>query len=196
MRELFTLTEIGHRYAKASFSVAKDHGAGEAVSQDLAALKSMILDSADLRRLITLVTYSTEDRSRAILALAQKAKLHKLTTNLLSLLIKNGRLSSLGSVIAAYQALDAADKGIVSADITSAIALSDEQLEALKVSLSAALNGGASDSTPSKLTKTIVVNTHIDPNLLGGLKVRLGSRLFDASLKTKLQSLQFALKRA
>jgi len=196
LRELFTLTEIGHRYAKASFSVAKDHGAGEAVSQDLAALKSMILDSADLRRLITLVTYSTEDRSRAILALAQKAKLHKLTTNLLSLLIKNGRLSSLGSVIAAYQALDAADKGIVSADITSAIALSDEQLEALKVSLSAALNGGASDSTPSKLTKTIVVNTHIDPNLLGGLKVRLGSRLFDASLKTKLQSLQFALKRA
>jgi F-type H+-transporting ATPase subunit delta len=182
--DFFAQSEVGARYAKAAFELSLQQGKLEAVMTDLKALKAMITDSADLRRLISDIRYDGADQARGLNAIAAKAAFDPLTIKALGLLIKNGRLATLGGFIAAFAKLYDAHKGIVAAVVTSAVALTAEQDGALKAALSAALGLEA------------VVETRIDPGLLGGLKVKLGSRLFDASLKTKLDKLKLTLKRA
>lgn len=182
--DIFTESEVSQRYAKAAFGLALDTKALDAFMADLAQIKTMLSESKDLRRLLSSAQFASDAKLKGILAVTASSKISDLTRKTLGLLAQNGRLNALGGFVTSVYKLYDAHKGIVAAEVTSAIALSDEQLNALKAALSSA-TGRDTD-----------IKSRVDATLLGGLKVRLGSRLFDASLKTQLDSLKFALKRA
>jgi F-type H+-transporting ATPase subunit delta len=184
VNDQFRETEAGDRYAKAAFELAEDAKILEAVQKDLAAVKTLLLQSAELRGFVSSYVYTSDIKLKGLLAVTKDLRLKPLTQKLFGVLAANRRVDQLFPLINAFDKLYAAKKGIVSAEVTSAVALSDTQLDGLKKSLGKALGQSAE------------VSTKVDPAILGGLKVRVGSRLFDASLKTKLDSLKFALKRA
>ena len=184
MNDQYRETEAGERYARAAFDLALDQKILDKVQADAAALKALLTESAELRGVIASPFYKSEVKLNALLAVAAKAKLQALTQKTLGVMAANGRLDHLYPLINAFNKLYAAHKGIVSAEVTSAAELSDEQTADLKAALAKALGGQAD------------IHTRVDPALLGGLKVRVGSRLYDASLRSKLDSLRFALKRA
>ena len=184
MNDQYRETEAGERYAKAAFDLAQDGNVLDQVHGDVANLKALLLSSAELRTFISSQVYKSDVKLNGLLAVAKSLNLNALTTKALGVLAANGRMDHLFPFITAFNKLYDAQKGIVSAEVTSAVALSDAQLEDLKKTLAKTLGQSAE------------ISTRVDPALLGGLKVRVGSRLFDASLKTKLDSLKFALKRA
>ncbi len=184
MNDQFRETEAGDRYAKAAFELAEDTKILEAVQKDLAAVKTLLLQSAELRGFVSSYVYTSDIKLKGLLAVTKDLRLKPMTQKLFGVMAANRRLDQLFPTINAFDKLYAAKKGIVSAEVVSAVALSDTQLDGLKKALGKALGQAAE------------VNTSVDPAILGGLKVRVGSRLFDASLKTKLDSLKFALKRA
>jgi F-type H+-transporting ATPase subunit delta len=177
-------TDAGQRYAQSLFELTIENGNLAKVEADLKSLKAMIADSADLRRLIASPAFSAEDKGKGLVAVAVKAGFDMLTTKFLGLVASNGRAADLLGAISAFVELSAKHRGVVTADVVSAAALSPVQLKDVQTALAQALG------------KTPEVSTRVDPSLLGGLKVRVGSRLFDASLRSKLDSLKFALKRA
>jgi F-type H+-transporting ATPase subunit delta len=184
VNDQFRETEAGERYARAAFDLAQEQGLLDAVHGDMATLRGLLLESAELRTFVSSVVYTSEIKLNGLLAVTKKAKLKPLTTKLLGVLAANRRLGELFPVITAFNKLYAAHKGIVNAEVVSAVPLSEPQLADLKKTLAKTLGQSAE------------ISTSVDPAILGGLKVRVGSRLFDASLKTKLDSLKFALKRA
>ena len=184
MNDQFRETEAGERYARALFGLANDDGKLDQVQADMANLKALLIESVELRNFVSSFIYTSQVKLTGLLAVSKKLKLQTITSNLLGVMAANRRLGELFPVVTAFGRLYAAHKGIVSADVTSAVALSDPQLKALGKSLKTTLGHDAA------------ITTHVDPTILGGLKVQIGSRLFDASLKTKLDSLKFALKRA
>ena len=175
---------MGGRYAQALFDLAKDAGQVANVEQDLKTLKGLIAESADLRTLIAAPSFSAADKAKGLSALAQRAELGVITQKFLGFLAAQRRVAALASIITSYQALAAAYRGVVSAQVTTAIQLTDAQAKGLQAALRQALG------------KDPEIETRVDPSILGGVKVRVGSRLYDASLKSKLDSLKFALKRA
>jgi F-type H+-transporting ATPase subunit delta len=177
-------TEVGERYAQALFDLAKDAGLVSAVETDLKSLKALSAESGDLRTLIVSPVFKAEDKARGLAALADHAGFNALTKKFLGLVAAQRRVSALPSMIAAYEALSAAFRGVVAAQVTTAIALTPDQAKGLAAALRHALG------------KDPEVEAKVDPSILGGVKVRVGSRLYDASLKSKLDSLKFALKRA
>ena len=177
-------TDAGQRYAKALFDLAVETKVLPAVEADLASLKKAYADSADLRRLLASPAFSAADKGAGLKAIATKAKFNATTIKFLGVLSANGRPSELPSIIASFQALAAKARGAVSAEVTSAMPLTPAQAKGVAAALRTALG------------KDPEITTRVDPALLGGLKVRVGSRLFDASLKSRLDSLKFALKRA
>ena len=177
-------TDVGARYAQALFDLAKEKGRVAAVEADLKAFKAMRSGSADLRRLLASPAFSAEDKGRAIAAIAEKAQFDPLTLKFFGLVAANRRSGALLSAITAFEALSAADRGVVAAEVTTAVKLTPAQQTGLKAALRHALG------------KDPEIETRVDPSILGGLKVRVGSRLYDASLRTKLDSLRFALNRA
>ena len=177
-------TDAGQRYAQSLFELTIENGNLAKVEADLKSLKAMIADSADLRRLIDSPAFSAEDKGKGLVAVAVKARFDMLTTKFLGLVAANGRTGDLLGAISAFVELSAKHRGVVTAEVVSAAALSPTQLKGVQAALAEALG------------KTPEVSTRVDPSLLGGLKVRVGSRLFDASLRSKLDSLKFALKRA
>ena len=178
------LSNVGSRYAQALFDLASDEKQVAAVEADLKSLKKALAESRDLRVLVSSPAFSAEDKGKALVAVAVKAKFKMTTVKFLGLLATNGRASSLASIIAGYEALSAKARGAVSAQVTTAVALSPAQSKGVAAALRQALG------------KDPEIETRIDPAILGGIKVQVGSRLFDASLKSKLDSLKFALKRA
>jgi len=177
-------TEVGARYALALFDLAKDNGQITDVEADLKAMKAMLAESADLRSVLRSPVFDSDAKGRVLTAVADKAGFQPLTRKFLGFLAAQRRASALTSVITSYEALSSAFRGVVSAEVTTAVALTAAQAKGLKAALSQALG------------KDPEIETRVDPAILGGLKVRVGSRLFDASLKSKLDSLKFALKRA
>ena len=175
---------VGQRYAQALFDLARDESALDAVEKDLLGLGAALAESADLRRLLADPAYPPSDKAKGLLAVAEALKVGKLTMNFLSVLSQKERTPVLGAVVEAYKALLAAHRGTVFAEVVTALPLSAAQNKSLTSALRQAL-GVAPEIT-----------TRVDPALLGGMKVRVGSRLFDSSLKSKLDSLKFALKRA
>jgi F-type H+-transporting ATPase subunit delta len=182
--DLFKETEVGARYAKAAFELSETQGALKVVNADLAALKALLIESQDLRRLVGSHAFKSEDKLKGLLAVTQALSLNAITKKTLGLMAKNNRLDQVFALISAFTRLYEAKSGVVAAFVTSATALSDTQVADLNSALRQSLGQEA------------VLDLKVDPSLLGGLKVRIGSRLFDASLKTKLDSLKFALKRA
>ncbi len=174
---------IAERYAAALFALADQKGLLDTVASDLKSLEAMIRESADLRRLIESPALSRADQAKAILALAAQAKFDALTSHFLGLLAQNRRLPALASIARVFLASLAASRGEITARVRTASSLDDAQSKALVAALQKAYSG-------SKVT----VDAAIEPDLLGGMIVQVGSRMFDSSLKTKLQHLQLAMK--
>lgn len=173
---------VAGRYATALFELAERDKALDAVAGDLRALRQMTVESADLRRLIVSPVISRDEQTKAVTTLADKAGFNALTRNILGVLAKNRRLFALEAVISDFLARLSDSRGEMTAEVTSATPLSDSQLQAVAEALRAA--------TGVKVS----VETKVDARLLGGLVVRVGSRMVDSSLRTKLQKLQLAMK--
>lgn len=178
------VSNVGERYALALFDLASDDKTTAAVEADLKSLKAALAESRDLRILLASPAFAAEAKGAGLAAIAAQAKFHPTTVKFLGLLAANGRASALGEVIKGFEALSAAARGVVSAQVTTA------------VPLSAAQSKGVAQALRQALGKDPEIETRVDPSILGGIKVQVGSRLFDASLRSKLDSLKFALKRA
>jgi F-type H+-transporting ATPase subunit delta len=170
------------RYATALFDLAKDQGAVDQVAGDLTTIDKLLAESADLTRLVRSPVFSAADQSSAMTAILQKAGVSGLTLNFVKLIARNRRLFSLSDMIRDFRTLYAQLKGVVTAEVTSAQALTDAQRNDLLATLK------------SSLGKDIHLNTKVDPSILGGLIVKAGSRMIDSSIKTKLHNLKFAMK--
>ena len=177
-------TDVSARYALALFDLAKDSDQIVAVEADLKALKAMAAESAELRDMLISPVFNADAKARVLAALAERAGFNSITQKFLGFLAAQRRVGALLAVIRSYEALSAAHRGVVSATVTTAVDLTAEQLKGLQAALRLSLG------------KDPEIETRVDPAILGGLKVRVGSRLYDASLKSKLDSLKFALKRA
>ncbi len=176
--------DVGARYAQALFELAKDRGEVAAVEADFKSLKSMCAESADLRTLLFSPAFGAEAKGAGLAAIADAAQFAETTRKFLGLLAANQRASALLAVVAAFERLAAEARGAVSAEVVTALPLTDAQSKSLAAALRAVLG------------KDPEIETRVDPAILGGIKVRVGSRLYDASLKSRLNSLKFALKRA
>jgi F-type H+-transporting ATPase subunit delta len=173
---------IADRYATALFELADQNAALPAAETDLKALKAMIVESADLQRLLKSPVIARRDQGAAIAVLADKAGFNALTKNFLGLLARNRRLFALPGVIDAFLARLAAHRGEVTAHVTSAASLTAAQKKSLASALKKAVG------------KDVLLDLVVDPTLLGGIVAKIGSRMIDASLRTKLQQLTLALK--
>ena len=177
-------SNVGGRYAQALFDLATETKQVDAVEADLKSLKQALADSRDLKVLLGSPSFKAEEKGRGLAAIADKAKFNATTKKFLGLLAANGRVAALPAVITAFERLSADARGVVAAQVTTALPLT------------AAQSKGVAQALRQALGKDPEIETRVDPAILGGIKVRVGSRLFDASLKSKLDSLKFALKRA
>jgi F-type H+-transporting ATPase subunit delta len=173
---------VAGRYATALFDLARDDGAIDTVAGDMTAFKAMLDDSADLRRLVRSPAFSAADQSKALAAVLSKAGASQLTANFMGLIARNRRLFAIEDIIKTFQTLVARHRNQMAAEVTSAVALNDAQVSALKQTLAASTG------------RDVQLAMKIDPSILGGLVVKLGSRMIDSSLKTKLNALKFAMK--
>lgn len=176
------LAALSERYATALYELADENKALETVSKDISALSDLLLESDDLDRVIRSQTIPAEQALKGVLAVMEKGKADKLTKNFVSLLARNGRLYALGSIVTAYISLAAARQGAVTASVISAKDLSATQMSALETALSQAHGNKVS------------IDLTVDPSLIGGMIVKVGSRMIDSSLRGKLQRLQYAMK--
>lgn len=173
---------LAGRYATALYDLAHDAGALDAVGADLDRLKAMIADSADLRRLITSPLIARAAQARAMAALVERAGLGDLVRRFVGVIARNRRLAALPEMIATFFRLLALRRGETVAEIVSARPLTPAQEDAI----GAAIRGAAG--------RKVSLELRVDPRLLGGLRVKVGSRLVDASLAAKLTRLQIAMK--
>ena len=171
------------RYASALFELATEQNKVAEVEQMLSRFQAMLDDSADLRRLVRSPVFSAEDQVKALQAVLDKAQISGLAGNFLQLIARNRRLFAVADMIKSYRALAAKARGEVAAEVTSAFPLTEAQLNALKDTLRASVGG-----------KQVQVATRVDPALMGGLVVKMGSRMVDSSLRTKLATLKTRLK--
>lgn len=176
------MTGLAGRYATALYELAEEQKALDQVANDLATVKRAIADNADLQRLIASPLVPRDQQAKAVLALVEKMGLSDLTRRFVGAVARNRRLFRLPQIIDAYTMLLAEHRGEVNAMVTSAKPLSAPQAESVNAALRAAVG------------RKVAVSLHVDPALLGGLKVKVGSRLIDASLASKLQRLQLAMK--
>ena len=177
-----TVSGVPGRYASALFELATEEKATEEVSRQLSTFQSAIDQSEDLSRLVRSPVFSSEDQVSALGAVAGQLGITGTTLNFLKLVAKNRRLSVIPDMIKAFATLLAASKGEVAGEVTSAEPLSATQLADLKAALKSALG------------RDVALTTRVDSSLLGGLIVKVGSRMMDNSLKTKLQTLKIAMK--
>ena len=176
------ISGVAERYAGSLFELALESKSVESVERDLTRVEQLLAGSDDLKRLIESPVFSADDQFKAIAAVADKAGIKGLVGNFLRVVAKNRRLFAVPGMIRAYRRIAAEQRGEVSAEVTSAHALSAAQQNELKATLREVAG------------KDVAVALTVDPSLLGGLIVKIGSRQIDTSLKTKLNSLKLALK--
>jgi len=179
-----SVSGVSGRYATALFELARDEKSVDAVKADLDKFAAMLAESDDLKRLVRSPVFGAEAQAKALAAVLDKAGISGISTNFLQVLTANRRLFVVSDVIRAFNALVAKFKGEASADVTVAEALSDKNLDALKVALK------------SVTGKDVALNVKVDQSIIGGLVVKLGSRMVDSSLRTKLNSIKNAMKEA
>lgn len=177
-----TVAGVPGRYASALFELARDAGEVERVERDLGDFDRLLDESADLRRLVRSPVFSADDQIRALGAILTQAGAGALASNFIKLTARNRRLFAIRDMIAAYRTLAAAARGEVTAEVISAQGLKPSQVEAIKAELKAV------QGRDVKLTE------RVEPAILGGLIVRIGSRMIDNSLRTKLLNLKLAMK--
>lgn len=173
---------IAARYATAIFELAKEEKALSALETDVDALDAAIADSADFQNLINSPVYARDEQQGAVTAIASKMGLGANLTNLLGLMATNRRLFTLPQLIRALRDLIAEEKGEVTAEVTSAKALTKAQSDKLAKSLKA------------QVGKDVKINAAVDESLIGGLIVKVGSKMIDTSIASKLANLQNAMK--
>ena len=171
------------RYAVALFDLAKDAGAIDKVGSDLKAFAALIDESPDLARLVRSPAFSAEQQGRAIEAILSRAGIDGLAAKFLKLVAAKRRLFAIRGMMADYAKLDDAHRNVVRAEVTVAEPLSESDLSALKDALNAATGG-----------QTVALDVRVDPAIIGGLVVKLGSRMVDGSLRTKLNVLRTRMK--
>jgi F-type H+-transporting ATPase subunit delta len=174
---------LARRYAGALFELADEQGHLDAVAGDLRFLAALVRESTEFRHIASHPRLACAERIETMREVATKAKLHVLTRNFLLLVAESGRLAALGAMAEAFLAQFADTRGEMSADVRVAKALTDAQREKLTAQLR--------QLTSSEKIRLSVTE---DPSLLGGMTVKLGSRLIDASVKTKLARLERQLK--
>ena len=175
-------TGIAARYATAIFELAKEGDALDALETDTGALDSALKDSSEFRDLISSPVYSRDEQGGAIAAVADKAGLSGILKNTLGLMAAKRRLFVLPQLVAELARLLAEEKGEITADVTSAQALSDDQMARLAETLKA------------RMGKDVKLNTVVDETLIGGLVVNVGSRMIDTSIRSRLAALQNTMK--
>ncbi len=173
---------VADRYASSLFELALEAGVVEAVGADLDKFQALLDESDDLKRLVASPVFSAEDQSKAVAAIVAKAGIVSLAGNFLKVVANNRRLFAVPGMIAAYRTIAAAHRGEVVAEVTSAHALDEAQETELKAALK------------SVTGKEVTIALTVDPSILGGLIVKVGSRQIDTSLRTKLSTLKLALK--
>lgn len=173
---------LAGRYATAVFELAQEQNSVEALEKDFAALKAMIRESDDMARLVRSPVFSREDQEKGMNAILHRMEAAPLTRRFVLLLAAKRRMFVLIDIIGVYQALVARMRGEVRAAVTSARPLNDAEVAELKAALKA------------KLGRDAILDTDVDPSLLGGLVVKVGSRMIDSSLRTKLNGLRAAMR--
>ncbi len=176
------ISGVAERYASSLFELAREAGSIDAVSADLDRFQALMDDSEDLRRLVRSPVFSAIEQRGAVAAVADRAGISGTVANFLKVVAGNRRLFALPGMIRAFRMIAAEHRGEVTADVTSAHALSAEQENELK----SALKGVTG--------KDVTIAVTVDPSILGGLIVKIGSRQIDTSLRTKLSTLKLALK--
>jgi len=175
-------TGIAQRYAAAVYDLAKETKKVKAIETDLEGLSAALTESEDFRNLIHSPIYSRDEQANAVSALAKKMKLSPMMGNTLALMAQKRRLFVLPQLVKTLRDLIAADKGEITAEVTSAKALTKTQSDKLAKSLKATTG------------KTVTLQTTVDETLIGGLVVKVGSKMIDTSIRSKLNSLQNAMK--
>ena len=179
-----SVSGVSGRYATALFELARDEKSIDPVKADLDRFDALLGDSADLKRLVRSPVFSADTQLKALIAVLDRAGITGIAANFLKVLTRNRRLFAITDVIRAFRALVAKFKGEASADVTVAERLSDRNLDALKTALKTVTG------------KDVALNVKVDPAIIGGLVVKLGSRMVDSSLRTKLNSIKHAMKEA
>ena len=173
---------LAGRYASALFDLARDQRQIEAVGKSLDALNQALADSKDFSELIASPLVSREEAGKAFAALAPQLGLDPITTNFLGVLARNGRKGQLRNVIRAFRRLSAEHRGETTADVITARPLNDDQLAQLRQQLRA------------RAGRDVTIDATVNPDILGGIVVKLGSQQIDASIRTKLNRLAQAMK--
>lgn len=175
-------TGIAARYATAVFELAREGKALKALEADVDALSAALTDSAELRAMISSPVYSRDQQARVMAALGTKMGLAPFTGGTLGLMAQNRRLFALPQLLAALSAMIAAEKGEVTAEVTSAKVMTKAQADALSAALKA------------QIGKTVKLNVAVDESLIGGLIVKVGSKMIDTSIRSQLAALQNSMK--
>jgi len=173
---------VTDRYASALFDLALGEKKLDSVLKDLTRFDALLAGSEDLMRLVRSPVFSAEDQFAAVDGILNKAKISGITGNFIRVVAKNRRLFAMPGMLSAFQHLLAEHKGEASADVSVAQPLTAQQTKELKAALK------------SVVGKDVAINATVDPSLIGGMIVKIGSRQIDTSLRTKLSSLKLALK--
>jgi F-type H+-transporting ATPase subunit delta len=179
------ISGMAGRYATALFELARDEKAVDAVKKDLDQFDALVSGSTDLNRLVRSPVFDADVQLRALSAILAKAGITGLAANFLRVITTNRRLFAVRDMIRAYRTLVARHKGEVTAQVTVAEPLGDKNLDAIKSALKSVTGG-----------KDIDLDVQVEPAIIGGLIVKIGSRMVDSSLRTKLNSIKFAMKEA
>ncbi|MBN35952.1 MAG: F0F1 ATP synthase subunit delta [Rhodospirillaceae bacterium] len=176
------VTGLSGRYARALYELAYESKQLDQAADDLRALSAALSESDDLRRLVDSPVLSRDEQGKAMTAIMDAMKTGDLVCNTVGLLAQQRRLFALDDIISDYLRLLAAHRGEATAEVTSARELSGDELDKLRAALKDIVG------------RDVAVETKVDPDLLGGLVVRIGSRMLDSSIRTKLERLELAMK--
>jgi F-type H+-transporting ATPase subunit delta len=172
------------RYATALFELALETKSVDQVQSDLNGFDALVAANPDLMRLVRSPVFSTEDQAKALVAILERAGIKGVAANFLRVVAANRRLFAVSEIIRGFNRLVAAHKGEVTAQVTVAEQLNDARMNEIRAALKAVT------------AKDVTVDLIVDPSIIGGIKVKVGSRMVDASLRTKLNSIKFAMKEA
>jgi F-type H+-transporting ATPase subunit delta len=177
------LIHIARPYASALFDLAQGEGKLAEVEQGLVAISRLAGESADFERFLRSPVIAADDKAVAVDAILAKAgNINPLVANFVKVVARNGRLFALTNIITVFRELAATARGEVTAEVTSAEPLTRDQVAKL------------AETLKQKIGKTVTLNEHVDPALIGGLVVKVGSRMIDSSLRTKLDAMKIAMK--
>lgn len=174
-------TAIGNRYAKALLSVALEHGTAEQVGQELDALEAWLAENTKVRAYFSLITVEKQEKRKVMLEMLPHLGLSTYVGNLVRLLAENGRLNQIDEVVDAYRGLFRESQGILGVDVATAAELEDRERDQIRQAIAEGTG------------KKIILEESVDPEIIGGLRYRIGSTLYDGSVKSQLSQLKRSL---